>query len=130
MKQHTLRHEFVESFPDQLEEGILYISVRFAAATHKCACGCGNTVHTRLSPTDWKLTYDGRTVSLYPSIGNWSFPCQSHYWIRNDRITWSRQWTSEEIAEGRASDQRRKEQQYGEKREHKASLWRRIRKRF
>lgn len=121
MKQHILRHEFVESFPDQLEEGVLYISVRFAAATHQCACGCGNTVHTRLSPTDWKLTYDGRTVSLFPSIGNWSFPCQSHYWITHDRVEWAASWSPEEIDAGRAKDRTRK---------GRNGFWDKLKKRF
>jgi len=43
MKQRvTFRHEFVESFPDAREHGVLYISLTYATATHRCACGCGN----------------------------------------------------------------------------------------
>jgi hypothetical protein len=38
-----------------------------------------------LSPTDWKLTFDGVSVSLHPSDGNWSFPCRSHYRIEYNR---------------------------------------------
>jgi hypothetical protein len=34
-----------------------------------------------ISPADWQLAYDGDTVSLTPSIGNWGFPRRSHYWI-------------------------------------------------
>jgi len=34
-------------------------------------------VVTPLSPTGWSLIFDGETVSLYPSIGNWNFPCRS-----------------------------------------------------
>lgn len=26
---------------------------------------------------------------LRPSVGNWSFPCQSHYWIDNGRVRWA-----------------------------------------
>ncbi|MGN6800789.1 MAG: DUF6527 family protein [Ginsengibacter sp.] len=26
------------------------------------------------------------TTTFYPSIGNWSFDCQSHYWIRENMI--------------------------------------------
>jgi hypothetical protein len=52
----------------------------------KCACGCGKEVVTPLSATDWKLIFDGKTVSLDPSIGNWGFPCRSHYWVRNNRM--------------------------------------------
>ena len=56
-------------------DGILYVSMEYATATHLCACGCGLTVVTPISPTDWQISYNGRTVSLYPSIGNRSFPC-------------------------------------------------------
>jgi hypothetical protein len=112
VKRHNLRHEFVEYLPDHLEEGTLYVSMQYATAAHKCCCDCGNDVYTPLSPTDWKLTFDGRTVSLVPSIGNWSFPCQSHYFITNDRIQWVRRWSPQEIAAGRASDKRAKQRTY------------------
>lgn len=97
MRRQTIEVEFVESFPDPLAEGVLYVSMPYASAAHRCCCGCGNTVHSRLSPSDWSLTYDGRTVSLSPSIGNWNFPCRSHYWIRNNRVLWDRKWSDERI---------------------------------
>ena len=100
----TLKHEFVEFIPEELEQGTLYISIRFKTGTHLCSCGCGNIVVTPLSPTDWKLIFDGKTVSLHPSIGNWSFPCQSHYWIRNNRIEWAPKWSREQIERGRRHD--------------------------
>lgn len=125
MKHYAFSYEFIDSFPVELEEGVLYVSTRFAAAAHKCACGCGNLVHTRLSPTDWKLTFDGRTVSLYPSIGNWSFPCNSHYWITRNKVEWARRWTDEEIEAGRASDKNRKESR---RLQTKLSLWQWIKK--
>lgn len=84
--------------PVELEDGILYISIPFKTAIHKCCCGCGNKVVTPLAPTEWKLTFDGETVSLNPSIGNWSFPCQSHYWIRRNHIDWSRKFSKAEVA--------------------------------
>lgn len=132
MKRHAITHEFVEFLPEHLEEGTLYISTTYATVAHKCACGCGNDVITPLSPTDWKLTFDGRTVSLHPSIGNWSFPCQSHYWITKDRITWDQRWTREEIDAGRAGDQRRRQEERNPimAQPEKESLWRRIKKRF
>ena len=101
-----LEFEFVESFPDVLEQGKLYISMPFATATHKCCCGCGHQVVTPISPKRWTLTYDGESVSLSPSIGNWNFPCQSHYWIRHNRIDWADQWSQERIEAGRDHDQR------------------------
>jgi len=74
-RQETLRHEFVEHIPEELEEGVLYVSITYATAAHKCACGCGREVITPFTPTDWKMTFDGETISLAPSIGNWNFEC-------------------------------------------------------
>lgn len=47
MKPETvLKHEFVEFIPDELEQGTIYVSIRFATASHRCLCGCGNKVVT------------------------------------------------------------------------------------
>lgn len=100
----TLTHEFVEYIPDDLEDGTVYVSMPLATAVHKCCCGCGNEVVTPLSPTDWKLIFDGISISLTPSIGNWNFACQSHYWIRHNRVEWARRWSREEIDAGRVYD--------------------------
>ena len=90
MTRHTsLVHEFVEYVPAELAEGVLYISIPYRTAVHRCACGCGNKVVTPISPADWQLSWDGDTVSLTPSIGNWGFLCRSHYWIKGGRIRWS-----------------------------------------
>jgi hypothetical protein len=101
MKQTKFAYEFVEYIPDHLVEGTIYISINFATATHKCSCGCGNEVVTPLSPTDWKLIFDGESVTLDPSIGNWNFPCQSHYWIKRNKVTWANQWSQDQIDNGR-----------------------------
>jgi hypothetical protein len=76
--------------PDVLESGMLYISVTYCTAIHLCVYGCGNKVVTPLSPTDWELTFNGKAVSLSPSIGNWSFPCQSHYFIKQNQVKYAR----------------------------------------
>jgi hypothetical protein len=107
-RKETLRPEFVRSIPEKLEEGVIYVSIPYTTAIHLCACGCGREVITPISPTDWKLTFDAETVSLDPSIGNWSFPCQSHYWLRRNQIRWERQMTREQIDAGRAANRRRK----------------------
>ena len=108
----TLKHEFVEFIPDVIEEGKIYVSVEYATVVHKCCCGCGKEVVTPLSPTDWKLIFDGKTVSLDPSIGNWGFPCRSHYWVRNNRGVWAEDWSQARIAAGRAHDQLAKDRYF------------------
>lgn len=97
MKQSSFIPEFVETVPRDLEEGRLYVSTRFRTASHLCACGCGSTVITPIKPAKWRLTYDGETVSLYPSIGRWQLPCKSHYWVHRNKVEWSRAFDDEEI---------------------------------
>ncbi|MCY1128463.1 DUF6527 family protein [Frigidibacter sp. RF13] len=104
----VLDTEFVTGVPDQLAEHTLYVSMEYATVAHKCCCGCGLEVVTPLSPTDWKLSYDGVSVSLHPSIGNWSFPCRSHYWIDKGKVRWAGDMSQEQINSVRAKDCRAK----------------------
>jgi hypothetical protein len=99
-----LQHEFVEFIPQHLTDGILYVSIPYATVVHLCCCGCGNQVVTPLSPIDWRLTFDGETISLSPSIGNWSYPCQSHYWIVRNNVRWAGRMTAQQVAELRHAD--------------------------
>lgn len=114
-RRRKIRHEFVDLIPSSLKEGVLYISIRYTTAVHYCFCGCRNKVVTPLSPTDWKLVFDGEAVSLCPSIGNWAFPCQSHYWVTHDRVKWARKWSEEEIEIARREDRLYKERFYKRK---------------
>ena len=111
-----LKHSFVENIPRDLEEQTLYISIEYATCVHKCCCGCGNEVVTPLTPTDWTLIYDGESISLHPSIGNWSQECKSHYWIEASRIKWAPRWSQAQIDAGRVFDQKAKEQYFADKR--------------
>lgn len=128
----TFAHEFVDSIPDEVAERILYVCMEYATAIHRCACGCGNQVVTPFSPTDWQLTFDGRTVSLKPSIGNWNFPCQSHYFITKGRVRWTPRWTREEIDAGRALDREAKASEHssieGRASRRSPTVWERLRK--
>jgi|ERR1035438_1754702 hypothetical protein len=99
-----IRHEFVEFIPKERQEGVLYISIPYATTVHNCFCGCGLKVVTPISPVGWKLTFDGDTVTLSPSIGSSSFPCRSHYFIRRNTVVWCRNLSQEEIEWGRARD--------------------------
>jgi Family of unknown function (DUF6527) len=92
-----LEHEFVEVLPDEMEEGVLYISMEFGAVAHLCCCGCGNQVYTPLKPNRWRLTFDGENIWLCPSIGNWNFDCKSHYWVLGSRVRWAAQMSKAEV---------------------------------
>lgn len=105
-RQTEIRPEFVTFAPEILTPGVLYISMEYATVLHACCCGCGNKVVTPLAPERWRLTYDGKSISLKPSIGNWSFPCQSHYWIERNAVIWDRRFTRAEIEAARAADRR------------------------
>lgn len=106
MKQATVIPQFVELMPDQLEDGVLYISEKYGTAIHKCCCGCGQKVVTPLSPAKWQLRRSGEAVTLYPSIGNWNFSCQSHYWIRRNRVEWAGLMTEQQIRRVQERDKR------------------------
>jgi hypothetical protein len=70
---------------------------------------------TPLSPTDWTLIYDGETVTLSPSIGNWSYKCRSHYFIRNSGIVWASVISQEAIEIGRVRDGNNKAKHYSQR---------------
>lgn len=96
-KVSALRPEFVEFIPAKGEPGVIYVSERFRTAMHLCCCGCGLEVITPLNPAKWSLSKQGGQVSLSPSIGNWSFPCKSHYWIERGRVRWAGPMSNERI---------------------------------
>jgi hypothetical protein len=101
-----ISHVFVEFIPEQLEPGVLYVSRRYSTASHLCCCGCGLKVVTPLNPAKWRLIDRNGTISLHPSIGNWGFPCKSHYWIEGSSVRWAGAMSKSQIARVRALDQR------------------------
>jgi Family of unknown function (DUF6527) len=102
----------VQYMPTDLEPGILYVAEEFGAAAHLCACGCGVIVRTPLDDTEWSLEETEEGPSLYPSIGNWQEPCQSHYWIERGNVKWAPKWTSGQIEAGRSREQERRDKYY------------------
>jgi len=112
MRHHELPHRFVEDMPEELEAGVLYVSMRYATAVHLCACGCGREVVTPLSPAQWKMTFDGETVSLSPSIGSWGLPCRSHYFITKGETVEALPWSDDQVRYGEAKDRRRRTEHY------------------
>lgn len=115
MKQQHYSFQFVEFMPKALDEGVLYVSTTYATASHLCFCGCGKKVVTPLSPTDWRLTFNGDTVSLDPSVGNWSYPCRSHYILRGNRVVWAGAMSAGQIRAVRDNDTSDKARYYGQR---------------
>jgi len=79
---------FVDSAPEELEPGKIYVSTKYRAIVHLCLCGCNEKVLLKLDPEDWSFTFDGRTISIHDSIGNVGLPCRSHYFVRRNRVDW------------------------------------------
>ena len=113
MKTSFLRYELVDTIPRSINDGTVYVSRKYATAVHNCCCGCKNQVVTPLGPTDWKVEISGSAITVYPSIGNWSLPCRSHYWIDQGRVLWAEQWSQARIDFGRDCDRAAKQRQYG-----------------
>jgi hypothetical protein len=101
-----LEPEFVEEIPVRLLSGKLYVSIIYGTALHLCCCGCGSEVVTPIHPTRWAFSYDGESISLHPSVGNWSLPCRSHYIVEKGRVRWAAQWSRAKIEAGRARERR------------------------
>lgn len=109
----SLQHRFVQYLPETLEPGILYISLEYATASHLCCCGCREEVVTPFSPVGWRMTFDGETISLRPSIGNWNLRCRSHYIIDRGRVVVAGAWTDEQVIAERQRDIEAKADYFG-----------------
>lgn len=84
-----LNVQFVETIPllPEMEKDTLYISMKYRILSQKCPCGCGRLIDVALSPTGRSLRYDGRYLTLTPSIGT-RLPCRSHYSIIKNEVVW------------------------------------------
>ena len=122
MRHMRLNHRFVEHIPERLEPGVLYVSMEYATSAHSCCCGCGEEVVTPFTPTDWKMTFDGETISLRPSIGNWTLRCRSHYVIDCGNVIEAGPWSDEQIEAERRRDRASKAHFYGQAPAAKASV--------
>lgn len=108
-KINELTLRFLETFnkaEEPLEPGVLLISLKYGCLEHLCACGeCGWSTHMSIKSFDtdqpelvgeddtrwsngWDVTYRGGKLTISPSIGNFQFPCKSHYFIRENRVEW------------------------------------------
>ncbi len=65
------------------------------------------------TPTDWKMTFDGETISLCPSIGNWTLKCRSHYVIDHGKVVKAGPWSDEQVEAERRRDRTAKARFYG-----------------
>ena len=94
MRMKTFKTEIVHRVPETLQPDVLYVCFDCNVVVHLCACGCGEKVILPIDPDFWRIEYDGETISLYPSIGNFQFACKSHYWIRKNNVVWADMFSS------------------------------------
>ena len=100
IKKIPIEYEFFEGerpYYDDMEQNIIYVSKETSQAFHVCLCGCKNPVVMALDSIDvngeitegkwpgknWNLSIKGEKATFSPSIGNYSYKCQSHYIITN-----------------------------------------------
>lgn len=92
MRIEYIKPVFVGFIPEELEQGFIYISFKYSTSSHLCACGCGERTVLPIGDPNkgvyWKYTEAFEKVSFDPSIGNYSFPCRSHYYIKENKIIW------------------------------------------
>ena len=112
MAVDRLRFQVVELMPPTIDNGVLYISLEYMTAVHRCCCGCGERVVTPIGPTDWSITFHGDTVSLNPSVGNWGLACRSHYLVRRSKVEWASRWSQDRIDASRRADHLAKRRQF------------------
>ena len=96
----NLKTVFLKTMPpdEDMEHGVIYVSIPFQLAIHLCACGtCRQQTVTPLNlfPEDsrgWNYFVSGEQpdllVTLTPSIGNFQMPCKSHYYVTLGQIVW------------------------------------------
>ncbi|WP_139273235.1 DUF6527 family protein [Mycobacterium paraffinicum] len=107
---YRFAHTFTDVVPAEIEEGILYVSLQYALIVHLCACGCRTKVVCNLDPADYALAFDGESITIWPSIGNWDFYCRSHYNIQCSYVRWVPQMSHPEVTAARVAARRAKKQ--------------------
>ena len=126
----TLTPKFVERIHAKSEElmsGIIYICAKHRTVVHRCPCGCDGLSEFVLSPTRFRMSYDGDSVTFSPSVGNAYLRCRSHYWIRGNQVEWCPPMQDSEIVRAREREHREtletRRQQDLRKSKDNESLW-------
>lgn len=91
IRKVEIKIEWVQQMPDKKDmiQGVVYISEEYGVSIHKCLCGdCAELTvmpinHDHIT-TGWDLIKNEEKISFVPSIGNFQFPCKSHYIITNN----------------------------------------------
>jgi hypothetical protein len=63
-----------------------------------CPCGCGDKIEVNLQRSRrpvWMLREKGGKITLDPSLWVSKEKCGSHFWIRDGRVIWARDFLTE-----------------------------------
>jgi hypothetical protein len=60
------------------------------------------------------MVYDGESISLVPSIGNWNSVCRSHYIIRQGNVIEADSWSDQQVENEHRRDRLAKSRFYSE----------------
>lgn len=90
-----MRYELrpVDRIPRELEAGIVYHSEEYELGALLCACGCGHRINL-LVPDSHRISSDGGSVTVRPSILVADGACLSHYFITSGEVEWSYPFSS------------------------------------
>ncbi|WP_342723596.1 DUF6527 family protein [Bradyrhizobium sp. B097] len=67
---------------------------------------------TPRGPAEWSVTATRTGPSLWPSVGNWQKPCQSHDIISRGGVEWATRWAPVQIVAGRCREEERRREYY------------------
>lgn len=104
MRTEIFAPVLTEYIPRTLEPHTFYISDVYHTTAHLCACGCGTKVFLPLSPAEWRVRFDEAGITVRPSVGNWEFPCRSHYFITENAVQWASAWDQDRVENARRRD--------------------------
>lgn len=95
-KKVPVTPEYTEHLPNvkDMEETVIYISLKYGVSGHRCLCGCGELTILPLNKREdseevknhgWNMTDTDGKLTFTPSVGNFSgeSPYHAHYIITN-----------------------------------------------
>jgi hypothetical protein len=85
----------MQGLPSRLGDRLYVVGQpgKFKWAILACPCGCGERIDVCLMPSArprWELTLRDGRASLSPSIWVPAERCGSHFWLRRNKIVWSK----------------------------------------
>lgn len=93
--KNGLKVSFTDDIPNVLNKNRLYVIGRhnhYWLIIFKCPCGCKGAIYLNLlkeEKPNWDFEVIKDKITIIPSIKTIK-ECQSHFWIRNNKIIWCR----------------------------------------